>query len=301
MTIHRTNFADSLAPGFRQLFMDALAFGEKPPVMESVFNVTQSEPVAYVKDSYVTGFGLLEIKNESTASSYDDIYEGLDTTYTFVTRSLAYRITKEWVEDERYGLMQKLPKALGRSTRASVETDASNILNNGFVTTYNTGADGKELFATDHLYVTGGTYKNELTTAAELSATSYEQALIDIKDMRDDRGIMLDLKPKKIVYPNELAWTVKKLFGSDKDPTSANNTINPMADEKLQHIEWSYLTDPDAWFILCDTHELNWFWRVKPDHYQGNDFDTDDAKFKVRARWDRGWSSPFGVFASPGG
>jgi len=61
-----------------------------------------------------------------------------------------------------------------------------------------------------------------------------------------------------------------------------------------------YITDADAWFILCDEHEMNWFWRVRPDHYQDNDFDTDDAKFKVRARWSRGWSIPWGVFGSMG-
>ena len=301
MTMNRSNFADELAPGFRQIFIDALKFGEKPPVMNKVYNTPETPNTQYIDDSYQTGFGLVPTKDEGSSSSYDTIYQAFDKRYTHDTYSLAYRVTKEMHEDSRYGLMKKLPKALGRSMRATVETDGANMLNNGFVTTYDTGGDGKELFATDHPLVSGGTQKNELSTSADLSATSYEQATIDLKDTTDDRGILLDLTPKKLVYPNELAWTVRKLFGSTLDPESANNAINPANDERMEFVEWSYLTDPDAWFITCDEHELNWFWRVMPDHYKGNDFDTDDAKFKVRARWKRGWTVPWGAFGSPGG
>ena len=97
-----------------------------------------------------------------------------------------------------------------------------------------------------------------------------------------------------------MSYTVQKLFGSTLEPGTGNNAINPVNNEAVDKIEWSYLTDADAWFVLCDTHELNWFWRLMPDHYQGNDFDTDDAKFKSRARWIRGWSSPWGIYGSPG-
>lgn len=302
MTLQRASFADSLAPGFRQIYVDALKFGEKPSILDRVFNMQTEGSRQYVDDASVTGFGLLSTKTEGAASSRDDIYEGYDYRYTFDTYSLQYEVTKEMVEDELYGLLKKLPRAMARSTNATIETDAANTLNNGFTSanTMSGGNDGLELFSTLHTLVTGGTQKNELTDAADLSATSWEQATIDIKDTTDDRGILMNLKPMKLVYPNELNYTVQKLFGSSKDPDSGNNAINPPSNEKLEKIEWSYLTDADAWFVICDEHELNWIWRIKPDHYQGNDFDTDNAKFKVRCRWKRGWSSPWGLFASPG-
>jgi hypothetical protein len=301
MTIHSSNFADALAPGFRQIFMDALKFGEKPPVNNKVFNFPATPATEYIDDSYVTGFGLVPTKDKGSPTTYDDFYEGLDTRYTHDTYSLGYRIIKEWIEDERYGLMAKLPKAFGKSMRATIETDGANVFNNGFSSDYTGGPDSLALFSASHVFVTGGTQKNKLSTDADLSATSYEQAMIDLKDSTDDRGILLDLTPKKLVYPNELAWKVRVLFGSAQDPATGNNAINPAADERLEFIEWSYLTDVDAWFILCDEHELNWFWRIMPDHYKGNDFDTDDSKFKVRARWKRGWSSPWGLFGTSGG
>lgn len=302
MTLARSGFADSLAPGFRQIFMDALKFGEKPSILDRVYNVITAPARQYVDDASITGFGLLSTKTEGEASTYDDIYQGYDYRYTFDTYSLAYRITKEMVEDELYGMMRKLPRSLSRSTNATIEIDAANMFNNGTSGSYTMsgGNDGLALYTATHTLVTGGTQKNTLSTAADLSPTSWEQAMIDIKDTTDDRGIPMNLKPMKLVYPNELAYTVRKLFGSSQDPLSGNNAVNPLNDEKMEFIEWNYLTDADQCYIMCDEHECNWMWRVKPDHYQGNDFDTDDAKFKVRTRWKRGWSSPWGTFCIQG-
>ncbi len=295
-----SNFADLMNPIFSKIFVDALAMGEKPPVMESVFNILTSTH-HYEKTSEMGGFGLVPDKDESAAVSYDDFYQGLDKTYTHTTKAMAYRLSEEWVEDELYGMMSKMPKALGKSVRATIETDAANVLNYAETAGY-TGKDSKTLLATDHpVGVSGLTQKNRLTTAANLSATSWEQTQIDIKDTTDSRGILLNLKPKKLIYPNELNWTVRKLFGSAKEPGSANNDINPAADDKIQFIEWSYLTDPDAWFVLCEGHMLNWYWRKKPKHERGNDFDTGDAKFKVTFRKSHGWDTPWGVFGSMGG
>jgi hypothetical protein len=137
--MQRSNFADELAPGFRQIFMDGLKFGEKPPVINEVYNFPKTPATQYVDDSYMTGLGLVPTKNEGASSTYDDIYQGLDVRYTHDTYSLAYRVTKEMWEDSRYGLMAKLPKALGRSMRATIETDGANMFNNGFNSSYTMG------------------------------------------------------------------------------------------------------------------------------------------------------------------
>lgn len=295
MTMVRGNFGDLLAPGFREIFFQK--FGERPPEYTELFNVLSSNR-QYEDDSYISGFGLIPKKNEGVEMASDDVIQGFDKRYTHDTYALQYRITREMIEDELYGIIKKLPAALGRSMRITVETDAANVFNRAFNSSY-TGGDGKELCATDHPLLDGSTQKNELTTPADLTAASLEQALIDIAATTDDRGLLVHLVPQKLVVPPNLEWTARKLLNSTLDPDSANNAINP-AKNQLQLVVNHFLTDTDAWFILCDSHELNWFWRVKPDHMQDNDFGTQDAKFAVRARWSRGWSMPWGVFGSPG-
>ena len=52
------------------------------------------------------------------------------------------------------------------------------------------GGDGKELCATDHPII-AGTFRNELSTAADLNETSLEQSLIDIAALTDERGLKI--------------------------------------------------------------------------------------------------------------
>ena len=87
-------------------------------------------------------------------------------SYNHETIALAFAITEEAVEDNLYDkLAGRYTKALARSMNNAKQIKGANVLNNGFSSSY-TGGDGKELLATDHPTVTGGDFKNELTTAA---------------------------------------------------------------------------------------------------------------------------------------
>ncbi len=295
MGLVRDNFADILAPGFRQIFFER--FAEVPPEYTELFNMNTSS-VQYEDDSYVTDFGLIPRKAESAGVTYDEVFQGYDKRYTHETFSLAYRVSEEMAEDERYGIMAKLPASLGRSARNTLEQEGANLLNNAFSTSY-LGGDGSAFMVTDHPLVGGGTQKNILTTAADLSEASLKQAFIDIAATTDDRGKLIRLMPKTLFVHPSGEWEARKLLESAQVIGSANNDINPAQGQvelKVNH----FLTDADAWFIKCDTHEANWFWRVLPDHQQANDFDNGDAKFKIRFRFSKGWSLPWGWFGSPG-
>jgi len=298
MTMLRGNFADLLAPGFDEIFFDNFnAVGEQwPSLFKRRTSVRQYEDV-----SYIAPFGTIPTKTEGGAVTYDDPIQGYDKRYTHQTYELAYRITQEMIEDELYGIINQFPAAIGRSMAETRNISGAGIYNDGFDSSVRTGGDGKELFATDHPLVGSGTQKNELTNAADLSADSLEQALIDMRATTDDRGKLLNIRPKFLVVPPELEWTARKLLGSELDPDSANNAINPAAQAGLKLIVNDYLTSSKAWFLIADDHTVTWYDRVMPSNSpMRNDFDTDDAKFKARARWSNGWSMPWGVFGSPG-
>ena len=295
MTALRANFGDTLAPGFREIFFDK--FKSYPDEYKEIVNVLTSTR-QYEDDSSVSGFGLVPQKNEGSGITYDDPIQGYNKRYTHVTYGLGFRVTREMWEDDLYSIMKKMPRALARSLRLTMETDVANLLNRAFTSTY-TGGDGLELCSTAHTLTGGGTEQNELTTAADLSETTFEQALIDIAATVDDRNLVLALRPKKMVVPPNLDFTAAKLLESTLVPESANNAMNP-AKGRMPYTVNHYLTDTDAWFILCDDHELNMFMRRKPDFEQGSDFDTEDAKYKATARWSTGWSEWRGIYGSPG-
>jgi phage major head subunit gpT-like protein len=291
MTALRASFGDLLAPGFREIFFNRFNMnGEEYSKIVNVLSSTKQ----YETDSGISGFGAVPEKNESIGIDYDDPIQGYDKKYTHSTYGLGFRVSREMYEDDLYGKMSKMPSALGRSMKYTIEVDAANIYNRAFSSSY-VGGDGKELCATDHPLTGGGTEQNELTTAADISETTLEQALIDIAATTDDRGLILGLIPRKLVYAPTMDWTVKKLLKSSLTPGDGNNSINP-AQGILEPVMNHYLTDADTAFILCDDHAVNMFFRRRPEFDKDNDFDTEDAKFKATARWSNGWSDFRGVY-----
>lgn len=295
MTALRSNFGDLLVPGFRAIFMDK--FKSYSDEYTELFNILSSER-QYEEDSSISGFGLVPEKNEGVGIFYDDPIQGYDKRYTHKTYGMGFRVTKETWEDDLYGKMRKMPSALGRSMRISIEQDAANIYNRAFSSSY-LGGDGIELCSLLHPLTGGGTEQNEPSSPGDLSATTLEQALIDIAATVDDRGLQLALRPKKLVVTPSFAWTASKLLESTLNPGVSTNEINP-AKGIMPFVVNHYFTNSDDFFILCDDHEVNFFFRRRPEFDKGNDFDTEDAKFKATARWSTGWSEWRGVYGNPG-
>lgn len=293
----RSNFGNLLAPGFRMIYDEE--FNRYAPEYPAIMNIVESER-QYEQDSSISGLGFVPEKEEGVGIIYDDPIQGFTKTYTHKTYGLGFRVTKEMWEDDLYGKMKKMPAALGRSMRITIETDAANVYNRAFNSSY-LGGDGKVLCATDHPLTGGGTENNTLSSAADFTATSFEQALIDIQGTVDDRGLVLALMANKLLVHPAGEWNANKILKSSQEPDTANNAINPAKGMLPGGIVVNhYLTDLDAWFILCDQHDVNFFFRRRPEFDRTNDFDTEDAKFKGTARWSNGFSGFRGVYGSQG-
>ena len=77
-----------------------------------------------------------------------------------------------------------------------------------------------------HPILSGGTLRNELATAADLSETSLEQALIDISSFVDERGLKISLQGVKLIIPKELQFTAERILRSPQRVGTADNDIN---------------------------------------------------------------------------
>lgn len=296
--MHPSNFSQLLWPGLRQIYGDAYA--QLPEEYSRVFNVDSSTK-NYEKDINMTTLGLIPAKGIGDPIAYDTAYQGWTTTYTHSLYGGGFFITREAYEDSQYRNIRNLPGALARSVRHTIEIVAQNTLNNAFDTTnYATGGDGKALLTTDHPLITGGSFANELTVSADLDITSLEQAIIDIGNFTDDRGLLIAAKPKLLIIPPELEWSARRLLKSVQLPDSNQNDINP-AQNIMPYYVMSWLTDTDAWFIQTDVpNGLNFIWRRRPEFKNDTDFDSDIAKYKTTMRFSVGWSDPRGLFGSPG-
>jgi len=300
MAISRSQLVKELEPGLNALF--GLEYKNYTDEHTQIFDIENSDR-AFEEEVMLSGFGNAEVKPEGSSVNYDDAKETFTARYTHETLALAFSITEEAIEDNLYDrLASRYTKALARSMANAKQVKGANVLNNAFSSSY-TGGDGVELCSAVHPIV-AGTFKNELSTAADLNETSLEQALIDIAAMTDERGLKIAAKGTKMIIPSELQFTAERLMKSSGRTATADNDINAIASMGMIPQGYAvnhYLTDTDAWFIKTDVpNGLKMFVRAPVKTAMEGDFESGNVRYKARERYSFGFSDPRGIFGSPG-
>ena len=302
--INTSNFAKDLIPGVKTWF--GTKYKEYPIEYADIFEKGTSQR-AFEEEAGVTGFGLAAVKTEGDGIAYDEQEQAFIARYTHVTYGLGFIITREMYEDGiAVTVALRRASALAFSIRQTKELIGANVLNRAFNSAYTMGtnSDGKELCADDHPNKSGGKWRNELSTAADLSEAALEQACIDIADFKTDRGLTIAIMPQKLIIPPELEFDAMRILESVGQSGTANNDINAIRASKKfpQGVKVNhYLTNADAWFIGTNCPDGMKYMERRADSFgTENDFDTENAKFKATFRCSFGWSDPRGIFGSPG-
>ena len=301
MAISRAQLLKELLPGLNALFgLEYQKYGEEH---KEIFETETSER-SFEEETKLSGFGTAPVKEEGSSISYDNAQEAWTSRYTHETIALGFSITEEAVEDNLYdSLSSRYTKALARAMAYTKQTKAAAVLNNGFSSSY-TGGDGKELFATDHPLVSGGTNSNEPSTAADLNETSLEAAVIQIAGWTDERGLLIAAKPRKLIIPPALQFVATRLLETEGRVGTADNDLNAIKSNGVVPEGYTvnnFLTDDDAWFLTTDVpNGLKHFTRAAMSTGMDGDFDTGNVRYKARERYSFGWSDPLGIFGSPG-
>ncbi len=210
MAISRAQLLKELLPGLNALFgLEYARYGEEH---KEIYEIEKSER-SFEEETKLAGFGAAPVKNEGSAIAYDNAQEAFTARYTHETIAMAFALTEEAVEDNLYDrLSARYTRSLARSMAQTKQIKAAAVLNGAFTTSI--GGDGKPLCATDHPTLTGADLKNELTTPADLSETSLEQALIDIAAFTDERGLKIAIQGLKLIIPKELQFTADRIMKS---------------------------------------------------------------------------------------
>ena len=300
MAISRQQLAKELEPGLNALF--GLEYANYENQHLEIFDVENSDR-AFEEEVMLSGFANAAVKSEGSAVTFDSAQEAFTSRYTHETVALAFALTEEAIEDNLYDtIATRYTKALARSMANTKQIKGANVLNNGFSSSF-PGGDGKELFATDHPSQSGD-QKNELSTSADLSETSIEQALIDIAAFTDERGLKIAARGVKMIIPSELQFTAERIMKSPARVGTADNDLNAIASKGLVpqgYVVNNFLTDTDAFFIKTDVpNGLKMFERAAIKTAMEGDFDTGNVRYKARERYSFGFSDWRGVFGSPG-
>ena len=260
-------------------------------------------PRNYHEEVMLFGMNTAPEMPDGTPVSYDQGGTLFITRFIYKIYGLAYAMTKVLMEDgDHIRIGSTFSKHLAQSMIETKETLCANILNRAFNGSY-AGGDGVSLVNTAHP-IAQGTFSNQLSTAANLSQTSLEQMLIQIRQAIDNNGKRIRLNPEKLVVSPANVFQAEVLLKSVLRTGAANNDINPIKSMGMLsggQANLSRLTSNTAWWVQTDAKVgLQLMMRRKLEKSMEGDFETDSMRYKATERYIPGWTDPRTVYGTAG-
>jgi hypothetical protein len=297
-----TDFRSIVEPILNECF-DGV-YDQRADEWSRVFTEQEGIPRNYHEEPVLYGFGAAPQLPDGTPVSYQQGGVLFLKRYVYSVYGLAFALTKVLVEDgDHIRIGQVYARHLAQSLIETKETLSANVLNNAFTGGATAGGDGVALISTAHPIV-NGTFSNQLATAANLSQTSLEQMLIQIRQAVDNNGKKIRLVPRQLVVAPGNVFQAEVLLKSVLRAGNANNDINPvksigLLDEGAAVL--SRLTSPTAWWVQTDAPEgMKLLMRRRLEKTMEGDFETDSMRYKATERYDVGFTDPRAVYGTAG-
>ena len=301
----RSNYSDlfgsSMLPVLEELFRSELA--QHPSRRSQLFKEVSTDKDIW-QSSELHDLPLFQQVEEGQDYSFYKQSQGVSKTLRPVKYGLGFSISEEAVADGKFDFIADAVKKMGKSARESQEISAMNVFNNGFSSEL--AADGLSIFNTAHTLPSGLTFRNRLSSATDLSATSLEQALVDFEtQFIGDSGILMNIKPKVLLVAPEAKRYAMELIGSELKADTPNNNLNSLKQDGLIVVSSPHLTDVDSWFLLADPSETG-LRIINRQGIQtkaaGDDvgFINDSIYYKSMYREKIGVTHPYGIFGALG-
>jgi len=296
-----TDFRSIVEPILNEEF-DGL-YNQRADEWKQVFTERQGIPRNYHEEPVLYGFGAAPELPDGMPVTYQSGGVLFNARYVYKVYGLAFALTKVLVEDgDHISIGQTYAKHLAQSLIETKETLCANILNRAFNSSY-AGGDGVSLVNSAHP-IASGTFSNVLTTAANLSQTSLEQMLIQIRNAIDNNGKRIRLTPTKLVLSPSNVFQGEVLLKSVLRAGTGNNDINPINSMGMidgGQANLSRLTSTTAWWVQTDAKVgLQLMMRRKLEKSMEGDFETDSMRYKATERYIPGWTDPRTIYGTAG-
>jgi len=278
-------------------------YNQRADEYKAIFKEEKGIARNYHEEPVLFGFGSAPELPDGTAVTYQSGGVLYIARAWYKVYGLAFALTKVLVEDgDHIRIGSVYSQHLAQSMIETLETTAANILNRSFNSSY-TGGDGVSLVNTAHP-TRFGTQSNQLATAANLSQTSLEQMLIQIRKMTDSTGRKIRITPQKLVVSPDNMFQAETILNSVLRPGTANNDVNPIKSIGLLPggtATLSRLTSSTAWWVQTDAPRgLMMMNRRSMERSMEGDFETDSMRYKATERYVPFWVDWRGVFGTAG-
>lgn len=301
------NWVELITPQMRQAFY--LGYSEDGRRQSMIPTLYGTFPSQQAFEEFM-GVGTLSSKGwdfEKTGRvQREDRQKGWLKRFTHVEFAKGTWVQRKLIDDNQTGIAFNDARGLGDSAWRKREKGAASVFNNAFTDSGVNddglpiaGPDGVGLCSTAHPLAAGNsaTQSNEGTLPLTKDNLGITRRLH--QKWTDDQGDLMNVMPNELLVPPELEDVAEVIGGSQLDPDSANNAINPQRG-RFNTITWHYLTDANAWFTMDSSRRarsLRWYDRI-PLEYGPDDYDRDTHQigFDAYMRYSYGWVDPSFIY-----
>jgi len=210
----------------------------KPIVHEEDFPSLQT--VSWIKTATIADLATVSEGGAYTELDSDDTVE----TSAFVKKGGYIGLTLEAIDTDNVQAFRRIPRELATAAWRTLSALVSAI----FTASSGVGptmADSKALFHADHA---------NLRTVA-LSFTEWQAVVEAMYKQTDPKNSKrLGLRPRFCLVPIELEKTALQIFGSQKEPDTADNQVNPYYGQTAV-VTVPHWTDANNWAAVADPKE----------------------------------------------
>lgn len=274
-----------------------MAYDGNPDQTKEIFEL-RSARTGTIDDHLMVGLPQMQKVSEGEKTPYASTAEGYEVRYVMRDYRLGCIITQNQIDDGiNLNAVQRMVTYLGESAIETKNIEGAAVLNNAFDSSY-TGGDGKELCATDHP-TREGNVSNEASSPATLSESTLEQMDLDIADINKDNGFEAGLRPVSLIVPPALKFSAHRILKSMGRVGVADNDANALKDMGIfpKIIVNRYLTSSTRYFAKTNAKDgLIYHSRKEPMTSRDVEFDSDNLKIKMHARYSFDWGDFRGVF-----
>lgn len=298
MPINLAAIKDELLPGLYELT------GKYPQIKTQWTEVFEkaTSTMALERSVQMRFLPLARIKTEGGQTHFD---QAAGQRYVYNQEhnevGLGYAVTRKAIDDNLYRSQFNLTQLNLQDVFAQTkEIFAADILNSATTANANIGGDGKALCATDHP-LDLGTFANRPTVDIGLNEAGLEAAETSIRGFKDQAGLKVLAKSRKLVVPRALKFVAERLTKTTLRVGTANNDVNALMSSSTLpegYTVMDFLTSAYAWYVLTDKKGLRYMQRKPFETDMQVDFTTDNLLVKGYERYSFAHYDPRVIYGS---
>lgn len=263
-------------------------FMTEPRLVPELYQMRTSDSASETEGSFGT-LGVWDTKQEGQSPPEDQIQQQFKKTFTHDAKAKKVLMSRELIEDQRWGLVEDIGMEIGASAALTFETDGAALFNDIASGVLYKSEDGKSIANAAHTNAQGGNSQSNTGTNT-LNFAGLDTTRLAMKAFTNYRGDKMTVIPDELLVPDALEEKSWELVRSVGKPEGANNELN-YYNGRFRLYVWHFLTDTNAWFMMDSRmrrRSLRWYQRISVEVFGDGDLFAGSRRMGGYTRYSNG-------------